>query len=529
MREGRILAWAAVVSTGVLLVREPVMAGDAPDSSSNTAALTSSTSQDPKLEDLERRLDQQQKEIDELRKEKEAAELRGKPAPPIDERSGIQAAVAQAPQDALFDWGYDGGFYVRGTLNDASYELRPRMRLQLDYRAYPHASSNDEFPHPVPDDQFLVRRFRIGFGGHFGPFNFTLDVDPSRSGLPLGDFWFEAEHKDGTPSFLTGLFGEDFDPIDALGGIKIRIGHFKAPFECEDGLTDDRYLDMVERPMVVNSGPDLAPDFRPGAEVVGNVGGGLFQYWICAQNQADSNTVASGDPLETARIESDIGGLAIGVGGCWERLSGVQTSFPGLTPGQFQFFAPVDVRGWTQRYVADITYYQGPFSARGEFLYAVQQRWHVLADHTSGTGLDIQGAALTAAWLFWGPPDDVSHPLSVPFANWKLFSMDTTRHKNDRNVGMEFLVRLDWADFDEARGGRQGQNGVPALPSTAANADRVKGNEAKAVWAGVNLDVMENVRFMFDYVAIDIGDMSRAEHAHSRLSNELLFRAQMEF
>lgn len=85
--------------------------------------------------------------------------------------------------------------------------------------------------------------------------------------------------------------------------------------------------------------------------------------------------------------------------------------------------------------------------------------------------------------------------------------------------------------LDDARGGRRldPTTGLPATPTTAANAAKVKGNDAKAVTVGLNLDVIENVRIMADYVHIRIGDQSRAEKAHSRQADEFLMRAQLEF
>src|SRR5262249_43701764 len=149
-----------------------------------------------------------------------------------------------------------------------------------------------------------------------------------------------------------------------------------------------------------------------------------------------------------------------------------ELSFPGTTPGQFQFFTPVQVRGWTQRYTFDVAYYSGPFFAKGAFGYASQERWRVLADHSNGTALITQGADVVAGGMFWGPPASASHPLSVPFQDWQLLSMDTVVKRNSRNVGAEIVLMAEWLSIAEARGGRKGQGGVPAMPSTAADADK---------------------------------------------------------
>jgi hypothetical protein len=94
---------------------------------------------------------------------------------------------------------------------------------------------------------------------------------------------------------------------------------------------------------------------------------------------------------------------------------------------------------------------------------------------------------------------------------------------------MELVCRLEWMSVGEARGGRKGQGGAPAFPSLAPDADKIAGNDAKAFSVGLNLDPIENVRFMVDYVHLRIGDQARSEKAHSRFGDEFLFRAQLEF
>src|SRR5581483_2262793 len=247
--------------------------------------------------------------------------------------------------------------------------------------AFPHASQNDVYQNKFPTDEFLLRRGRAGFTGKVGVFAFDLELDPSRNSttqLLLGDFWFEYRQ---FPEFV------------------VRFGHMKAPWGLEDGMTSDNFTDFVERPMFEGSGTNLAPDFHPGVELYGTFGSdkfshGFFQYYLACQNQTQNNAPFTGDPLVSARLASEVGPIMVGVSGRWENRSGgtafsgahsptaanapsTNLSFPGLTPGQFQFFAPVLVRGWTQAYGFDISVYQGPFMARGEFGYGSQERWHV--------------------------------------------------------------------------------------------------------------------------------------------------------
>jgi hypothetical protein len=454
-----------------------------------------------RIASLEGALAAQQLKIDALEKRVAAA-----PTVP----SAVDEAKKTSPSAPQFEWGYNEGFFVRGQIHDATYEIRPRARLQLDYRAFPHSSANDVYQQKPPQDEFLVRRARVGFDGSFTQyFAFDFEADPSRNSstqLLLGDFWFE------------------FRPL--ANELRFRFGHFKTPITLDDGMTSDLYLDMVERPMIVGSGNQLAPDFRPGAEVYGAFAGGVLKYWISCQNQPDSATVASGDPLSCARLASEFLGIELGVGGCWENRSGrpadkvapsgTQLGLSGQTPGQFQFFAPVQVRGWTERYEVDLSVYEGPLFARGELGYVKEERFRVLADHTNGTDLSVWGATGTFGFLFWAPVGKRDQPLAVPFQDWQFFSLDAIKRKNGRNVGLELVTRLEYVSFDYAR-------------SRHATDDQIAPNDCRAVSVGLNLFPIENVRFMADWVHLRIGDQARAEKAHSRFADEFLMRAQLEF
>lgn len=465
------------------------------------AAASAPKSDAERLEELEKKLAAQQDEIDQLKKTQ-------KP-PKVDEKG---LPVPDAPP--TFDWGFKDGFFVKGAVNGTNYELRPRARLQLDYRAFVHSHVNLAFPHSIPEDEFVIRRARVGFGGNFGPFEFTFDADPIRSPLPIADFWFQ------------------WHQIDEF---QVRFGSYKAPFDNDDFMNSDLYIDCVERPMFSSSGNALAPDYRVGAMAFGKIAGGLFNYWVSCTNLPDSNTVVDGDPLYSGRVETDIKGFFLGVGALGARAgasgpNGAVKSFTGATPGQFAFFSPVNIRGWEQAYIADTGFYFGPTWIVGGYGWGQQERQRVAADGTTGTPLVTQGAYLTMGWMFWGPTTPGPH--GAPFKDWDMFSMDVQKKRNGRNVGMELVCRVEWIDIRDARGGRRFSNGsetTPSVPGTAANSTEVKGNQAEAVTAGINFYPIENVKFMVDYVHLHLGDATRAERAHSHEADEFLVRAQLEF
>ncbi len=447
-----------------------------------------------RLEELERKLEEQRRELDELKRN-----------PVLPPESKLPAAEEKPPTS--FRWGYDGGFFVGGTVLGVPVELRPRVRIQLDYRAFPHAGRNAVTPHPFPEEQFVLRRARVGFEGTFGVFGFFLEADPQRSQIPFGDCWLEWKQ---------------------FEAVRLRVGHYRAPFGAEN-VTDSRYLDCVERAMVEGSGSAVAPNYRPGAMVYGSIREGILSYYVSASNRLDSNNVTSGDPLVTVRLQSEARGLVLGASARFSRVSPAVPGFSGRTPGQFEFFAPVNIRGWEQGYEVDASYYAGPVWAVGQFVWAQQERERIGADGTDGAPLITQGASLTVGWLFWGPTDPGPH--GIPFKGWDLFSMDLKKKRNARTVGAELVCRLEWIDIRDARGGRRFSNGAltDSTPGTAPNSVIVRGNQAEALTVGLNLNLIENVRLMVDYVRVRTGDQARAERPHSRFQDEILIRAQLEF
>jgi hypothetical protein len=259
------------------------------------------TAHDPNRTDAERiaaleaTVTSQAKRIDDL-------EAKKAPTAP----GAVADASKQTPASPQWEWGYNEGFFVKGQIHDEKFEIRPRARLQVDYRAFPHSAQNDLYQNKPPQDLFTVRRMRVGFEGSFTQyFYFDLEADPTRntaSQLLLGDCFFE------------------FRPLP--DELRFRFGQYKTPITLDDGMTSDLYLDFLERPMMVGSGNQLAPDFHIGAEVYGSFAKGLLKYWLSCQNQPQNATVASGDPMTCARVASEFFGIELGVAGCWENRSG---------------------------------------------------------------------------------------------------------------------------------------------------------------------------------------------------------------
>src|SRR5262249_26682690 len=159
-----------------------------------------------------------------------------------------------------FDWAYDDGFLVKGTIAGARYVLRPRAYIQLDYRAFVHSQANEAFPAKgVADDRFLLRRAVIGFIGTFGPVGFFFEAAPVRGSnglIPFQNAWLE------------------WRPTDEF---QLRAGHFIPPFTFADGFTGPPFADFLELPMVAQT---LSYSFRPGAMAHGDFEKGLLSWFI---------------------------------------------------------------------------------------------------------------------------------------------------------------------------------------------------------------------------------------------------------
>lgn len=444
----------------------------------------------PRLDEIERRLAEQRAEIEALKTQRMQEELRRAPdAPPHVERLPDRSDPASG--DTTLDWAYEDGFQVKGTINGTGYLFRPRSFVQLDYRAFENSRRNAAFPSKgTAENRFLLRRAVFGFRGNFGSFDFLFECDPTRlqsNLIPFNNAWLE------------------FHPADEL---RVRFGHLIPPFTFADGLVAPPFFESLEHPMIVQT---LSHNFRPGAMAFGDFQKGALSWFLAANNELDSNDVITSDPIVTARLGTRVGGFALGAAGSWIRLGGPNhNSVTAQTPGQFRFFQPVPVRGWSQRYEVDAILDAGPFWATAEYAWGYQQRNRAHADGSDGAPLIAQGAYLTVGWMFVGPPAGVKGP-HVPFKDWN-FSLELARNRMGRKVGAELLVRGEWISIDQARGERD-----------------FKGNSAKALTFGVNVYLMENVRVSMAYVHVYVGDQSRAERAHSRHGDELLMRAQLEF
>jgi hypothetical protein len=415
------------------------------------------------------------------------------------------------PFDDSFHWSYQNGWFAAGRFLGEDFLIRFMGRVQLDYRFFPTGQRD------APEDQFLIRRARIGIFGELGPVRYRFELAPLENEtrtprLPISHFWFT---------------WEQFPAVMPL------FGHYKTPFTLEDGFMSSNWIDFIERPMVIGSGDGVSPHYNPGAEVMGSIGGPWFQYWLSVQNQEDSNTVLSDDPLIAGRLESDFLGFTLGADAYGERRPGsARVSFEGVTAGKFVWFTPVGVRGWTYAWGADASAYIGPFWARAEYIWANQERKGEATDGGDEPSLLVRGGVLTVGWHFWGPLPSVPRP-QPPFKGWDLFSLDLVKPRNRPDVGMELVFRAEYEDFTPQPSGLPfrafffGSTRKPVVSSSDPNAAQPA--RVYALDTGINFDPIEGVRFMADWYHYIMENDAHTEARHSRQADEFLFRAQYAF
>ena len=152
---------------------------------------------------------------------------------------------------------------------DGNYQFHLGGRVQADFRGF-------ESDYPTVS-QFLVRRARIDLEAKFYK-TFTFFVQ--------GDFA-------GAGAVLTDGYGE----IQLFPELAIRLGQFYVPFTLEDSAMSDNTLILQERSFAITN---IGPERDIGAMIRGNVGKGLFEYWVGIFNGVGRNRTDNNDDKDGA-------------------------------------------------------------------------------------------------------------------------------------------------------------------------------------------------------------------------------------
>ncbi len=325
------------------------------------------------------------------------------PAKPAEKKEGGPPVVA----------GWNGEhFFIKSA--DGKFQIQPYGYLQTDYRAY----SGDG----APPDTFVIRRARFGFQGSYGKYyDFVMLADfAATNGLTLRDGYLNIK------------------PVPVF---QVQVGQYKVPWSQEE-MAAVTNIDFIERSLASLLYPSAASAFRsPGAEIHGDISGGVMQYWVGAFNQRGllaNNTQNWPDIIGRARFslwknkkESLFQGLAFGGSIGYGKSRGLsnELSFTATTPdAAFQFFPTFRINGNVERYEGEFYWSHGPWSLQGEYDQLLQFRTGVGSSQSGGLGfvtlpgIRAKAGYLQATYLLtgeskaWNTTPKVKHALLGPEA-----------------------------------------------------------------------------------------------------------------
>src|SRR5215471_11066304 len=319
---------------------------------------------------------------------------------------------AEKPAAAPLTAGWNGEhFFIKA----GEFQLQPYGYFQSDYRTY-HGDG-------VPADTFLIRRARFGFQGNYGKYyDFAILIDGAASnGISLRDLYVNVK------------------PFPAF---QVQVGQFKEPF-AQELMTAVTNIDFVERSLASLLYPSAATAYRsPGAQIRGDIAGGIMQYWVGAFNGKGiltNNTTNEPEVIGRVRFypwkkkkDNLFQGLAFGGAYAHGRTRGLsnEQSFSSTMPdGTFTLIPTFTINGPVERWNAEGTWTHGPWAVRAEYDQLNQFRRNVGAEDFGGIGFITlpavvgKGGYAQATYLLTGEarPENgtpkVKHPVLGPGEN----------------------------------------------------------------------------------------------------------------
>ncbi len=355
--------------------------------------------------------------------------------------------------------GKEGFVFVSG---DGNTRLHVGGYIQSDYRSFLSDSKQ------TGTNQFLVRRARLILEGSANRFV---------------DFRFASDFGNGT----TALY-DAYADLKAAPWLKLRTGKFKPAVGIEQ-LQSDTWLLFAERGLP--SG--LVPNRDEGAQLFGDISGGVISYAAGIFNGATDGAIQDGDtndekeyvgrlwlqPFEKTSIGA-LNKLGFGVSGTNGTNTGT-AAVPNLasykSDGQETFFsynANVYANGTRSRISPQATWYIGPFGFLGEYVATSQ--------NVSSTAHPTQRTKLTnTSWQ-----TAVSYVLTGESASYTGVN---PRHPIDQNGLGAWEVAARYEEFRAD------------LNSFSVYADPTKSASVAKSWTGgLNWYPTLNLKWVLNYV-----------------------------
>ena len=417
-------------------------------------ALAQAQAQQPTIEELLQRLEQQEQAIKVLERRLE-----------LKEETDAAAVKSNAQVKAS-----EKGFSIQSA--DNSNNIKLRGVLHVDGRAL---LSDDD---TIVDDQFLLRRVRPIVEGTVGgiyDFRFTPDFAQGRTVIQ--------------DAYVTGRFAP---------GFQLTAGKFKAPIGLErlQSASDIRFVERAYPTQLVTN-RDI------GLQVAGNLLEDRLAYQVAYLN--GSNDGRSSEDFSDVEVNDDkewagrifaqpfansdsfaLRGLGFGVAGSYTSQEGnaTQTLLPQYrTPAQSTFFkyrSAAVATGDRTRIAPQVYYYAGRFGLLGEWTEVSQDvampgTLGVREDQVDTTAWQIQ-----AAFFLSGEEES--------FKGYKpnsVFSLE-----NGTWGGWEIVARYHELDIDDAAFDGGGDSFADPLASA---------RKASTIGVGLNWYLNQNLKWVLNY------------------------------
>jgi phosphate-selective porin OprO/OprP len=325
------------------------------------------------------------------------------------------------------------------------------MILHADFRGHDDARqiNTDE----TLATTFDIRRLRLGFEGFlFKDIHYSFEVN------------FDEDETELIYAYL------DFARIPSL---RVRIGQFKEPFSYEV-LYPEKYLDFIERANITSA---VGPAEAIGAMVhnFGHPLGGKLEYGLGLFN--GNGTHLNDEKNNDMEVAARLALLPFASGpACLQQLRlaanvtyvGQQERDFGFRPRtaeKFEFFPRLAVEGSRLRLGGDLQWFSGPFSLKGEYIRAEEERPGALRD------LITDGWHVDATWLITGE-----------------------EKQRAMKRGWELVAR-----YEEIRVDAQQPFVIPDFVDESGNPISVEDNHVRTLTLGVNKYLFFNMKFQLNY------------------------------
>jgi phosphate-selective porin OprO/OprP len=397
--------------------------------------------------------------------------------------------VFQIPASAQNNNNNNGGF--RFVFNN-----RPSFRfgnvLRVDVRIKTQADTREFDPHIDTDEgAFDLQRVRFGLEGNFlTDFEYEIEREFRDE---IGGSWARPTENPWRDTFIN---------FRRYNNFQVRVGKFKVPFSMEQ-LTSTQNLDFVLRSRIAE---DLAPGRDVGFTVRGrfydrglNYEAGVFRQDGEDENAEEIDAESRGRHLYAARVTAmplrllpvpaAVSRIEFGVAATSSAIPEGLNGLRGQTGSDETFFPRIYVRGTRFRLGTELNWTEGPFSFKGEFIHARDQRENQSIRETDLPKLISRGWYVAGTWAITGEN--------------KADGVEPKRPLFDGGYGaFELAARYQYIRF--------GSSEHVGTPSRSPRASNLLGNSDRIWTLGLNWYLNRFTKVQINGVHDKIEDLQRS-------------------